>query len=96
MSETIQHVADDQQFICTHENTRAVLRYEEADSKILVYSSTFVPPEIRHRGVGSRLVRYALDYARDAGLTIRPSCWFVAEFIERHQEYRDLVALIDD
>jgi predicted GNAT family acetyltransferase len=92
MSETIQHAAHDRQFVCTHEGVRSVLHYQDAGPTVLDYSSTFVPPEIRNRGVGSRLVRHALDYARDAGYTIRPSCWFVAEFIERHHEYRDLVA----
>lgn len=92
MSETIRHTADDRQFVCTHEGARSVLRYEEAGPTVLDYSSTFVPPEVRNRGVGSRLVRYALDYARDSGFTIRPSCWFVAEFIERHPEYRHLIA----
>jgi len=92
MKETMQHAADDRQFICTHDDTRSVLRYEEAGPNVLDYSSTFVPPEVRNRGVGSRLVRFALGYARDGGFTIRPGCWFVAEFIERHPEYRDLVA----
>ena len=92
MNETIQHAVHDRQFICTHDNARAVLRYEEAGPTILDYSSTFVPPEVRNRGVGSRLVQYALDHARDGGFTIRPSCWFVAGFIERHPEYRDLIA----
>ena len=92
MNETIQHAVDDMQFVCVHQGVRSVLRYEDAGPTVLDYTSTFVPPEVRHRGVGSRLVQHALDYARDGGFTIRPSCWFVAEFIERHPEYRDLIA----
>jgi predicted GNAT family acetyltransferase len=29
---------------------------------------------------------------RRTGSTILPACWFVAEFIESHPEYADLVA----
>lgn len=43
-------------------------------------------------GLGSRLVREALDHARSAGLTVTPLCGFVAEYIRRHPEYQDLVA----
>ena len=46
---------------------------------------------VSRRGVGSRLIRAALDSARDQGLRVVPQCPFVRAFIERHPEYRDLV-----
>ncbi len=43
-------------------------------------------------GVGSTLVRAALDdVRRRGGLTVVPTCPFVAAFIERHQEYAALL-----
>lgn len=51
-----------------------------------------VDPARERRGLGSRLVRGALDDARARGLTVRPVCPFVAWFIETHQAYQDLVA----
>jgi predicted GNAT family acetyltransferase len=43
------------------------------------------------RGLGSRLVRYVLDDARQRDLMILPYCPFVREYIARHTEYLDLV-----
>lgn len=51
-----------------------------------------VDPARERRGLGSQLVRGALDDARARGLTVRPVCPFVQWFIETHEEYRDLVA----
>ena len=34
----------------------------------------------------------ALPYARDGGYKVVPSCPFVAVYIERHAEFRDLLA----
>jgi uncharacterized protein len=51
-----------------------------------------VDPDRERRGLGSRLVRGALDDARARGLAVRPVCPFVQWFIETHAEYRDLLA----
>ncbi|WP_433258876.1 GNAT family N-acetyltransferase [Streptosporangium sp. CA-135522] len=58
---------------------------------VIVYPHTVVDPEFEGRGVGSELVRVALDAARAEGVTIVPSCWFVKGWIERHPDYADLV-----
>lgn len=51
-----------------------------------------VNPAHEHQGWGSRLVAGALDDARERGLKVRPVCPFVAAYIERHPDYRDLLA----
>jgi uncharacterized protein len=51
-----------------------------------------VDPSRERRGLGSRLVRGALDDARARGLAVRPVCPFVQWFIETHAEYHDLRA----
>jgi len=43
------------------------------------------------QGLGSRLIRFALDDARRRELAVLPFCPFVKSFIERHREYADLV-----
>jgi hypothetical protein len=43
------------------------------------------------KGYGSLLVSGALDDIRGLGLTVRPSCPFVADFFARHPEYADLL-----
>lgn len=44
------------------------------------------------RGIASGLARFALDDARLRGLPVIPSCPYVKAFLERHPEYRDVVA----
>ncbi len=55
------------------------------------YLKTRVPPELEGQGVASKLVKAALDDARAQHLTVVPICRFVAVYIRRHPEYRDLV-----
>jgi hypothetical protein len=43
------------------------------------------------RGLGSELVRGALDDARRRGWQVRPFCPFVRSYIAKRPEYRDLV-----
>lgn len=69
---------------------RAVAAYQMEDDTI-VFTHTIVPEAIEGRGVGSRLIRAALDSARDRKLKVIPQCPFVAAYIQRHPEYRDLL-----
>ena len=56
---------------------------------------TFTHTEIDERyegqGLGSRLVRDALEDARRQGLKVLPMCPFVKAYIGRHPEFLDLV-----
>jgi len=58
----------------------------------IVFTHTFVPPELRGRGMAEKLIRYALADARTKSLKVVPACSYVATFIDRHQEYHDLRA----
>jgi predicted GNAT family acetyltransferase len=53
---------------------------------------TEVEPRFEGAGVGSELVRRALDDVRARGERVVPLCPFVSAYIERHREYADLVS----
>lgn len=57
----------------------------------LLFSHTEIDPAHEGQGLGSRLVRGALDDARAQGREVVPMCPFVASFIREHREYVDLV-----
>lgn len=57
----------------------------------LMFTHTEVPEGVEGQGIGSSLVKYALDDVRARGLKVIPACQFVAAYIERHPEYQDLV-----
>jgi predicted GNAT family acetyltransferase len=61
------------------------------DGSRLVFPHTEIVEPLRGQGLGDRLIRAALDDVRRAGRTLDPSCWAVAEFINEHREYADLV-----
>jgi uncharacterized protein len=69
----------------------AVAQYK-LDGEVIHFTHTIVPREVEGRGIGSRLVKGALDEARRRGLKVDPVCPFVRTYIERHAEYRDLLA----
>ena len=48
-------------------------------------------PALRGHGVGEKLVRQALEWAREEGLRVIPSCWFVDTVVRRHPEYETLL-----
>lgn len=58
----------------------------------VVFTHTEVDSDAGHSGLGSTLVRAALDDVRGKGGSVVPMCSFVRGWIERHPEYRDLVA----
>lgn len=62
------------------------------DDGVLTVLHTEVPKELNGRGIGSALARGLLDTARAQGLKIRPICPFVKGYIDKHPEYRDLLA----
>lgn len=59
-------------------------------SEMVVFTHTEVLPAHEGEGVGSALVRYALDDVRARGLRALAVCPFVLGWIRRHPEYADL------
>lgn len=60
--------------------------------KFITYFHTEVSPEFERRGVGKKLVIYALDYARENDLLVNVLCPFISVYIKRHPEYKDLLS----
>jgi hypothetical protein len=50
-----------------------------------------VPKELEGKGIGSRLIKGALDQVRAAGLKVVAQCPFVKAYIGKHAEYADLL-----
>lgn len=69
----------------------AVLDYSSPRPGVLDLQHTTVPRGARGKGFGAILVRGALDDARARGEKIIPTCPFVASWVGRHPEYRQLI-----
>ena len=79
------HVPEARRFEIRSGNAVAVAEYVRGEGT-LVFTHTYVPPELRGRGLAERVVRVALDYARAERLRVVPSCSYVAALVERHPE----------
>jgi len=64
--------------------------YEIADG-VITFVHTEVPPELGGKGIGSKLIKGALDQVRAEGLKVIAQCPFVKAYIEKHPEYADLL-----
>jgi predicted GNAT family acetyltransferase len=92
MTLAIRHEPDARRFVADIGGASAYLTYREIDARILDFDHTYVPGALRGGGIASQLTAHALQYARDHGYRVVPSCPFVAAYIERHPEYRELRA----
>jgi uncharacterized protein len=92
MEPTVTDVPDAGRYeIRDGEKLLGVAAYERRGERT-VFTHTEVDPDAGEEGLGSRLVRAALDDVRSKGGVVVPLCPFVRGWIERHQEYQDLVA----
>jgi uncharacterized protein len=85
-------------------NNAAEHRYElEVDGRLAIaayrlrpgritFTHTEVPEALAGRGIGTRLVKAALDDARAQGLKVVPVCPFVKHYMDTHPETQDLLA----
>lgn len=69
----------------------AVANYKRAPGRI-TFTHTEVPKELSGHGIGSKLVRGALDAARAQDLKVASQCPFVTAYLDKHPELNDLRA----
>ncbi|MCS6880379.1 MAG: GNAT family N-acetyltransferase [Oscillochloridaceae bacterium] len=86
----VRHNPAAQRFEALVEGQLSVAEYR-LDGRRILFTHTEVPPALRGQGVAAKVVRAALDYARESGLIVVPLCWYVDAFIRRNPEYRDLL-----
>ena len=65
--------------------------YYERNGNVITFEHTEVPAELGGKGVGSSLVRGALDQVRAERLEVVAQCPFVKAWIGKHPAYADLL-----
>ena len=63
----------------------------EGEGGVLDMPHTVIEDRFEGRGLASQLVRGALDDIRSRGGRIHPFCSYVRGWVEKHDDYRDLV-----
>jgi predicted GNAT family acetyltransferase len=65
--------------------------YYEKSGGVITFVHTEVPPELGGKGIGSKLVKGALDQVRADGLKVIAQCPFVKGWIDKHPDYAGLL-----
>ena len=87
----IHHDPVARRFTTVVEGIEAEVNYHY-DGDILVIHHAGVPRPHGGRGRASGRVRAGVEFARGAGLKVRPSCSYAALWVEKHKQYADLLA----
>jgi predicted GNAT family acetyltransferase len=90
MSEHVRNNAAESRFELDADGHTAFAYYGMAGD-VITFRHTEVPPALEGRGIGSRLVRGALEFARAQGLKVVPQCPFVSAYVAKHSELNDLL-----
>jgi hypothetical protein len=87
----VRHNEPEHRFEVEIDGQLSVAEYELQSGR-MIFTHTYTPPAQRGRGIAEKLVRAGLEYARTGNYKVVPACSYVAVFIERHPEYRPLLA----
>jgi uncharacterized protein len=90
MTETVQNNPSEKRYELKVEGHVAATYYEISDG-VITFVHTEVPTELEGKGIGSRLIKGALDQVRAASLKVIPQCPFVKAYIGKHPDYADLL-----
>jgi predicted GNAT family acetyltransferase len=87
----LNHKEKDSLFIARVDKMQARLQYTMRNKNTIDFISTYVPPEIRNKGIGQRLAKAGLDYAKENNFKVIPTCSFIRDFIDKNSEFKNLV-----
>lgn len=90
MSYEVLDNPSEQRFELSAEGATAFIAYHR-EGGALSLDHTEVPPSLGGKGIGSALVKGALDQLKARGEKILVRCSFVASYIDKHPEYQSLV-----
>ena len=68
----------------------AFANYRRLPGRVLI-THTETPRSLRGRGIGAQVVKGALEIIRADGDKVIAGCGFVADYLEQHPEYADLI-----
>lgn len=69
---------------------KAEMTYSRAGDNVIIIDHTEVSDDLRGQGVGEKLVRKAVEYARENHLRIMPLCPFAKSVMEKNEDLQDV------
>lgn len=87
-----RHEDDRFRFVAEVGQERVGLIDYRLDGEVYDFTHTETDPAHQGQGIAGDLTRYALDTVRSLGASLRATCPYTANWIERHPDYADLLA----
>ncbi|TGD57255.1 GNAT family N-acetyltransferase [Flavobacterium humi] len=74
------------------EGKTAFIEFILSNENIMFLTHTEVPGNLEGKGVGSAIVSKTLEYLKEKGYTLAPLCPFVAAYVKRHPQWKEILA----
>ena len=88
---TVEHDMANKRFLIRVKGrTAAEMTYVTSSPELSIIDHTLVNHDYRGQGLGDKLVKAMVEYARENGIKIIPLCPFAKAQFERHSDYADV------
>lgn len=77
--------------VATQEEERIGIMTFRQDDEIMIIDHTEVTPEYEGQGIATKLVLTGVEYARENNFKILPLCPFAKDFLNKTDEYKDIL-----
>ncbi len=91
MEVKIKENKEKKRFEAEVENKLALIEYIRAEDKMYL-THTEVPSELEGKGIASSMAKQVLQQIKDENLKLVPLCPFVASYVKRHPEWKEILA----
>lgn len=88
----VKHDKQNQRFVLDIEGQEVYIAYS-LDGDVMELYTTYTPPNLRGKGYAEKVVRAAMEFAKENHYYVIPSCSYVAVFLQRHPDYNYLIKL---
>ena len=89
MTATVRHDSQQQRYVLEVNGQPLGLAAYRDEGERRLFTHTEVDPSLEGKGMGSALVRGALDDTQAEGKRIVPICEFIAAYVKKHHDWDD-------
>jgi hypothetical protein len=83
----ITHDIKNHKFFCIVDGLECFASYIVIDYKVLDFNHTFVPPQLRNKGIAAKIFDEVLKYLAENDIKIIPSCSYAEKYFSEHREF---------
>lgn len=70
----------------------AEITFKPSEGNEIIVDHTYVSDELRGEGMAGKLVEKVVNYAREEGKKINPTCSYAKQKMEKTKEYHDVLS----